>query len=645
MKVCCNVIKIKVYFASIQRVPNHNRYHISFIILRHLTIKLGESMTFTPVTRMANSIPRALLEFSKDRSIDVKLIDFELISFETLLKRDDEKEYTIIEDGNRISKEDFLNDRVTLIQEYRIKIMPLQKEKLYPSIKLSIATNKLKTKAVITIQKKSLFIRDDNLFDKLKHQIWEKKLRSGLFIDMFEPQLDQYLKKILKGVPYGRPLSKELKFSVALGYEPLSPVDAVLEKIYEQKEEHSKSMIDGVNKDELILKYTKLKDGKDGRSCNGQYIPVRKALEINQKPVVDATIRLQEYPDRIEYFANENGYVAWEKGIYTISKKLTLNGANFKSTGNIDSGAGDKDISVHVKHKKSHGEDAIGSGVCIDVKELSVDGSVGSNVKIATQELHVDAQTHKKSKLEVANSANVKLHRGDLVATDAQIDMLESGKVKAKKTIHIKKMLGGEAIAPIVRVDELLSNSVIIASELIEIQSLNGTNNTLKIDPEKIESYHNDLLELKENIKNKKSKHRVEAETLHKKLQEHSSSVDRLKTFQKRVQAALKAGKQPMKQDILRIKLFKNESQKLKEETDKLGLFGKEIEKLELELDKMLNKDLHAKIISHTAYDGHTKIIFVNIKTQEEIVHIPEGSVHTISLMLNHDGERVVKSV
>lgn len=600
-------------------------------------------MTFTPVTRAANSIPKALLEFSKDRAIDVKLIDFELISFETLMKREGEEEYTIIEDVKSISKNDVKSEKVTFIQEYRIKIMPLQKEKLNPDIKLSIATNKLKTKAVLTIQPESIFNKNENLKEMLKKQIWEKKLRAGLLIDMFEPSLDAYIQKLLKVVPYGKPLPKELKFSVAEGITPIAPIDATVEKLYELKEKKKSSMIDGVEKDEYILKYVKSKEGKDGRACNGKYISVRKSIQKYSKPVIDQTIRFEEHEDRIDYFANESGYVTWERGVYGVSKQLMLEGADFKSTGNIDAGEADKDVSVHIKHKKSHGEDAIGSGVNIDVKELKVDGSIGSNVNIQTEELKVDAQTHKKSKIEVANNANIKLHRGDLIATDAQIDILESGKVTAKRSIHIKKMLGGEAIAPVVKVDELLSNSLIIASELIEITSLNGSNNKLIINPDKIDTYHEEISELKETIKSKKSSYKEVKDELDKKLKEHTASLQRIKTFQKRVQAAIKAGKQPNKQDAIRLKMFKKESEKLHEESEGLSVFEKEIEELELNLDKLQNKDLHAKIITHTSYDGHTKIIFVNIKTKEEIVHMPEGMAHTISLMLNQEGERVIK--
>lgn len=63
------------------------------------------------------------------------------------------------------------------------------------------------------------------------------------------------------------------------------------------------------------------------------------------------------------------------------------------------------------------------------------------------------------------------------------------------------------------------------------------------------------------------------------------------------------------------------------------------------EIEKIQNKDLHAKIVSRSEYDGHSKVIFVNMKTKEEILIMPEGKIETISLVLNDKGERVIKRV
>lgn len=599
-------------------------------------------MTFTPVVRTSNSIPKSLQEFAKERKIDPKLLDFELLSFETLIRRKDVDEFEVVQDIKTITKGDLLQEETVLLQEYSIKIIPRQKVKLNSGIKLSLGVNKLKTKAVITFAKGSIFTRKIQLLKELRNMIWEKKLRAGLFIGIFEPKLVTQLKKLVDIVPYDKPLPKELKFTVALSIEPVAPIDAKLEKLYLQKQ--SDSIIDGVDVGELIARYIKEKRGRDGRACNGKYITVRAPKTLNMRPKTDPnTIIEKEHAEYIEYFANDNGYVAFANNELRISKTLKLAGADFKSSANIDAGDEERDISVHIEHKKSHSEDAIGSGVRIDVKELNVDGSVGANVNITTNELTVDAQTHRNSKIEVTNQANVKLHRGDMVANNAEIDMLETGKVSAHQSIHIKKMLGGEAIAPVVIVDELLSNSTITASERIEIHSLGGENNHLIINADAIESHHKDVATLKEQIKTlEKELREVEAD-FSKRYEEHTAQIKRIKTFQARIKQATQAGKTPMKQDMIRIKMFKKESELLAQEKEQLETKQHTLTEMKNKLEKMYEKEMDAQIISHSSYDGHTKVTFIDSKTQEEISVRPDGRIETITLTRNKEGQKVIK--
>lgn len=333
----------------------------------------------------------------------------------------------------------------------------------------------------------------------------EKKLRAGFLINIFEDNLDSQLQKLIKIIPDNQPLKKDIKFTVALGLLPQEPVDGKLEKLYEKKTIESKSIIAGVEKGELIAQYILVKDGIPGRSCDGKFIPPIQPTIINPQPSVDETINEKILIDRIEYYANRERYpiVDHNNKIY-ISNNLQLKEATFKSTGTIATGDQGVDVSVNINHDKTDNEDAIGSGVKIDVKELSVNGSVASNVYIETEQLNIDAQTHSKSMMTVKDKATIKLHRGDLTAKEAEIDILESGKVTASKSVTIRQMLGGTVIAPIVKIDKVLVNTTIIASELIEINTIIGEHNKLIIDPDSIKSHHDSVEALQEEIKNKK---------------------------------------------------------------------------------------------------------------------------------------------
>jgi hypothetical protein len=601
-------------------------------------------MRFTPVVRNSHFVSKSLVEFSKDRSIPTSQLEFELLGVTTLLKRKNEEEFAPLDSNNKLTKGDLLEQETTLLQEYKIKILPKEGAKtLFPKAKVTLAVNKLKTKAILTIHKGSVFTKTPSILKDFKQLIWHKKLRVGLYVGVFEASLNTQLKKIFSLIPYDKPLSKEVKFVVALGVEPLKPIDAKLEKLFENKEKNTNNIIDGVEEGEHIATYTKEKFGKDGRGCDGRYITVRAPFKVDEKPTISDSVTLKENDENIKYFAKESGYVVYKDNKLSISKTLQLAKADFKSTANISDEKENKDVEVHIKHQASHSEDAIGSGVHIDVKELNVDGAVGDNVNITTQNLKVDAQTHRGAKMQVAQEANVKLHRGDLTAKDAQVDMLETGKVTAHNSIHIKKMLGGEAIAPTVVVDELLSNCTIIASKKIEIHSLLGEHNKLIINPDAIESYHKDIASLKEQIRLLKREIYEIKNDFEKRYKEHTQQIERIKVFQTRVLKAQKAGKKPMKQDTIRLKMFQKEVQKFQDE--KLAIDAKEelLSTLEQKLQHYYEKDMHAKVICHSSYDGHTKVIFVDLQTKEEIMQLPQGNYETITLTRNLDGQKVIK--
>lgn len=86
-------------------------------------------MSFTPVTRLSRSVVKTLLEFSKDRNKPTKFLDFELISYETLIKRPKDDEYRVVEDKHSITPDDIKNEETIILQEYKIKIFPLSKTK------------------------------------------------------------------------------------------------------------------------------------------------------------------------------------------------------------------------------------------------------------------------------------------------------------------------------------------------------------------------------------------------------------------------------------------------------------------------------------------------------------------------------------
>ncbi len=593
---------------------------------------------FKPLNTKTFSIAKTLQRFAKEKNSSIKSIDFSLEAYDTFVRRKNVEEDKLIEHPEEI-QDVLYNPNARVYQKYEIKLFPSDLDTA--PYKLALSYNTDKTIIIATLKKGSLFVADAKLYEKLKNLIWKKKLQNGFLIGVFEEKMEQQFKKLLTMLPYGKKLSKDVKFNVGTGQTPTPTTDAKIEEVYLTYNDDEHNYIDGIQEGDLILRYIKPKEGRGGRNCEGKYIPPRKP-KLLSIPQIDESIRREENDMYIEFFAMENGYVEYANNRLKISKTLKLEQANFKATGDLDAKELNKEVSVDIAHDKGSAEDAIGTGVAINVKELNVDGSIAANVKVQTEELIVDAQTHKESTLEVQNTATVKLHRGNLVANDAKVDILENGKIKAHQSISIKKMLGGEAIAPRVYVEELISNATIIASELIEIKSMSGSHNTLIINPDAIEQYHKQLQELEDVIKEKESLYTDAQNELKELLTSHKEQLPRMQTFQKRVKEAIAQGKKPMKQDEIRIKEYKRKAQKLKDMQVSLQTKHHEIDTLKEKLLTLHEQDLAGHIKTASLFDGHTKVIFVNPATKEEITAFPEGKADDIHLKKNEEGERVI---
>lgn len=597
--------------------------------------------SFEPFNATTVLVPMTLKTFSSEKNINIKSVDFTLKNYETFVKRKGVSEDYALGKATSIDRKILHDPDSRIYQRYEIEVFSSQLDT--HTYNISLSSNAQKTKVIAKIAAGTVFSTDNNLEKKLKEVIWQKKLMAGFLVGIFEDKLEKQLKKLLEILPYGKQLPKDIKLNVAQGFDLVECTHSSIEKVYLDTKENERNYIDGVQTGELILRYKKHKEGIGGRSCDGRYIAPNQPT-ILKIPQINETITTKENDEYIDFYANDSGYVTYEDDFLSISKTLKLEGANFKTTGDLDAGALNEEVSVAIEHSQGTHEDGIGKGLKIDVKDLHSTGSIGSNVKVSAKDLTLEAQTHKKSSLEVKNKASIKLHRGDLITNEAEIDILETGKVQASKTVHVKKMVGGEIIAPKVYIDELVSNGKIIASELIEIKTISGDHNTLIIDPNKIEGYHEQKKQLRKQIEEKITTYTNEYLSLETKIKEHVKQLDRIKTFQKRINEAKSSGKNPMKQDVLRIKEYKRKSEEFKTKQDALSKEKHEIEKLEFQLSQLFDQDLHAQIKTHSLYNGHSKITFVNPKDAKEITIIPNGSMGTISLELNKDGQRVIKT-
>lgn len=593
--------------------------------------------TFTPITILSTNIMQDLQRAARDQRVSADDLDFDLLSYETSYKGTTDEEWIVLEGNDLLTQttENEIRSPYFLIrQEYQIQIRPL-KPHPYLNLNFSIATDKTKSKVIAVIDPTSKIPLKKGVQEWIKGALINKMLRHGLLIGLYDQDLDREINRLIAKIQKEGPLAFLYRLTIGEFFLPTLPVNDKIILHYKEMNK-TNSLIEGVQPGDLILEYILPKAGRDGRACNGNHISVPEpVVKFASYIVVDPeTITSEEDEESIRFFASVSGFVERKQGIFYISQELQIENASFKKTGSIETGL-DKDVSLKINRKVDN-EDAIGMGVNIDVQKLDVSGTVGGNAKIQAIEVNIGAQTHRKSQINVSEIANIHLHRGDLKAKEANISILEAGKVEAD-IVRVKKMVGGEIIAREVHVDTLYSNARITALESITIQKIEGNGNNLIIDPHAIENYHQKIVELENEIKEKNTQLQAESKELTERKAAFAEKNPRTREIQERVLAKQKRGEIPMKADLVRLQQYKIERESLQQAADDLTESVSAIQTLQESLEKLYEADLHAVIIHNSPYNGHSRIVFIDPKNRREYGISPEGKVTRVRLQKVED--------
>lgn len=597
---------------------------------------------FTPIIHTSTNVMSDLLQIAADRGVSSEEIDFDLLSYETYFKGTVDEEWQYLEGSdllNHTTESEIRSNIFLLRQEYQVRFRP-SKPHPYLDLHFSIATDKYKTKAVGVIDPSSVIPLKKGVQEWIKEAIYHKQLQHGLLIGLYDQNLDREINRLLLKIQKEGPLSAPYRFLIGEFFPAILPTnDAII--LHFQHNKESKSLIEGIQPGELIFEYIFPKNGRNGRGCDGGFIevPEPKIKYAAYIVINEETIYSEEDTHSIRFYAKVSGFVERKKGVFTISNELSIETADFKKTGSIETGI-DKDISLKIKRKIAS-EDSIGTGVNIDVQKLDVSGTVGGNAKIQACEVNIGAQTHRDSKINVTEVATIHLHRGNLKAKEAHIDILETGKVEAD-IVHVKKMVGGEIIAKTVEIDVLYSNARITALESITIGTIEGEGNKLFIDPHRIESYHQSISALEEEIKEKTSRLQPQSKEFINRQLSFKEKNSRIKQIQQRLLESQKNGTDPISSDLIRLQQYKAELEALKTFQETLKHAEEYLNTLKDNLYKLYEADLHAVVTHFGVHNGKNRVLFIDPKTHQEYAITPEGKVTHIRLRLDGDEKKIL---
>ncbi|MDP3023335.1 MAG: FapA family protein [Sulfuricurvum sp.] len=594
---------------------------------------------FTPVTKGSTNVKEDLRLAAGDRKLSLDEVDFDLLSYETYYKRGSDQEWRVVPSGDvyaQITQEDLYSEEYLLSQEYQIKIRP-SVPILYLDLRFSVGISKAKGILTAIIDPTSAIPLKKGVQEWIKTVINKKKLRLGYLIGTDDEQLDKDILRLLARIQKQGPLTEPYSLPIGSFFPPINTIDDKVILNYKKQDENPEdpSYIYGVQPGDFIMEYIFPKKGRNGRGLDGApiVVPEPTIKYAGVMKIDDACIRSTQDERGISYFSLVSGFIKREKGIFVVSQDLYLESVNMK-TGSVVPGW-EKDITLTVEQKNA-GEDAVGAGLRIDIKTVDISGTVGENTKIKACDLSIDAQTHKKSTIDVSGVANIKLHRGDLKAKEANIEVLEGGTIEGD-IVRIKKMLGGEVIARKVYIETLFAHGKIIALESIEVDNIEGEGNTMSIDPAHFSVYHEQIAEATAKIFDKENTLREDKKQLGMKQFAFKEKNVQMKRFQQRIADAKNSGREPLEMDVLSIKQYRAEAGKLQLLSAKVVEEENALHILRDILKTLHEADMHGVITHHGTYYGNNRVQFFDPDTRQEYSVFPKGNVEHIRLQKRGD--------
>lgn len=554
------------------------------------------------ITTAIDNMARRLKTLSSNLDFDI-----EQVATHVILSAASDLTTNIVLNHEPLPEDFFYNPAIKIKQVFKIKIKKNTDE--LKNFRIVADETNCKVKAVF---KKDFFqnFKQDNT-EKLYEEINKKLAISKFIVYHFEGNLRNTLDEVVESQAYTLG-DDDIEVTVSELTTFYESIDDKIDFIYQKKLKDEKDdlyesdSVKEVDVGKLLIEYTKPKNGRNGRDCQGKFLEARKPGRANA-PLFkyDDTISLVDDDDTIKYYANKYGYVEFTNNYLRISDSLSVNSINAKDTGSIKNQK-DGEVKINVVNENPE-MDAIGPSMTVKVTQLSVTGNVAENAKIQATDVDIQGMTHATSHIEASMNAKIKNHRGDLKTQFAEIENLEGGRVRCE-IANIKHAKSGTIIAKKVFVEHMDSNCKISASELIQVDGINGENNDIYITPlanttskEQIDLLQNKISDIQAMLK----KNSTDLRTIITSINSSKETIEKIK--------AANQSNNKTHQDILQ--RYKSLIEKAKALQVAIEDKKVKISRLEKELARAQGTVLQAKIFIATEIKGKQTIRF----------HAPDG--------------------
>lgn len=604
---------------------------------------------FQSIIILTQNILEEIRHISSKKNIPVGYLDFKLLEINTLFRTNKEEEWEVLDQlKSNVFESDvfFTHANLEIAQEYRIEIYDRRACSAFP-LKIKLGANKDETKVVATIEKSVEIKYYENLEEDMTNEINKKKIRAGLLVGIREGEMNKNIRAVIHSIQQDGFLKENATFAVMHGVKPISTINSDIIYHYKNKlqQEDQYGRIDHskrgylltVKKGDMVMEAIMPQEGRAGRTCKGVYISVEELKPKNNQVDTTNAFEVRHGDKSIQYIAKKSGYIKESRGTYDIQDQISLDEVSFKSTGSIEAGI-DNNVSINVREIDDT-KDTIGVGVAVEACMLKIEGSVADSAHVVAKEVSVGGQTHKTSMIE-ADTVSIAVHRGEARGKEIEVDRLEGGVISGD-VVKIKFLLGGKVMGRKIYVQTLMSNSSIVASELVEIEKIEGTENKIEINPGKIENLDILLEKLKKSEK--------EYNQVLKKIEEKKKFLDKNIKIGKDIKnkiLELRSKKADVPRFLIKkLKEFQSVVDSHNSLLRKAKSKEKEIEDVKKKIDEYQEKIYNAKIINHSTWTEHNHILFASISPKFEVLHLTKKDELSKKIILQktQEGENIIE--
>jgi Flagellar Assembly Protein A N-terminal region len=614
-----------------------------------------------PIVVRTQNVAKELMSIAKSNEVNVNTIDFTILEVQTFTRVNKggkevdweeaaEEELSELEDKGAILDKNF-----QIKQMYEIEIFSKIENDPYGDFHLAVGANATKCKVYLSIREGSKVSYNPRFEQELLILINKSKVRANILINIFDEMLADEVSKIDAHVRVEETAvyNKSETHLIAEAYEPTPTTNDALILHYDKKDTidekdkvdyANRGFIQSVHKDELLIEYVKIKEGKPGRNCRGEFMEPKEPIEENAPTfTTDDTIKVIDSEKNIEYRAVENGYIALDGTLYTIKSDVDIGEISFKTTGSISAGV-DSDVNISVKETDAV-KDAVGTGMVVEVSEIEIDGNVGSNAKVTALKANIGGQTHKTATVR-ADNLQINVHKGKAYGKNIHVTRLEHGDIDGDM-VEIAQAMGGHIRAKEIEIELCGSYVNATASRLIEIKKLQGSENVFTIDPllkksakEGLDENQDSIIELENAVKNIKN----EIEKYTKLVKENQATFNDVK---KRLIHYKKNGVKMPTSFVKQYKQFQKIQDHLVNIKKEFEIKNDQLNLLTTKTASFQDNIFDARVINRDRWVGHNEIIFKLVDPPIEVsLNPPEGSQDKIFAIVElEDGGYEIEAV